>query len=153
MKRTYQITGAVFLVFSAFVAYESWVGLRFYTSLGPGPGFFPFWLSIIQGGLGATMIYHATFTRSDPMAPDFFASRKGYLKDVAIILALVASIFFMDKLGFRLTMLAFYLFLLFALGRVNLIATVLVALAGSFGVYHVFVQWLKVPLPIGNFGI
>jgi putative tricarboxylic transport membrane protein len=26
-------------------------------------------------------------------------------------------------------------------------------LAASFGVFHVFYYWLKVPLPIGTFGI
>jgi hypothetical protein len=27
------------------------------------------------------------------------------------------------------------------------------ALLGSFGVFHVFYHWLKVPLPIGQLGI
>jgi hypothetical protein len=29
----------------------------------------------------------------------------------------------------------------------------LTALAGSFGVFHVFFYWLKVPLPIGMLGL
>jgi len=44
-----------------------------------------------------------------------------------------------------------YLFLLCTLGRQNLIVTVVVALAGSFGVYYLFVRWLAVPLPAGLF--
>jgi len=152
MKRPYQVTAVVFMLFAAFMARES-LELKFYTSLGPGPGFFPFWLSLIFGALSATMFYHATWGKSDPMPADFFPQKIGYIRMGAIVLALIGVILLLNHLGFRITMLAFYLFLLFALGRVNLIATVAVALAGSFGVYHVFVEWLKVPLPVGMFGI
>jgi hypothetical protein len=31
--------------------------------------------------------------------------------------------------------------------------TAVFAVAGSFGVFHAFYYWLKVPLPIGIFGI
>ena len=151
MKRTYQITGIVFLLFSAFIVRES-LDLKFYTSLGPGPGFFPFWLAIFLGVLALGMMYQATFKPEEPMPSDFFASKKGYLRNLAIILALVFVVVFMDVIGFRLSMFAFYVFLLFALGRQNIIVTLLVSLAGSWGVYYVFVDWLKVILPVGMFG-
>ena len=152
MKRPYQVTGIVFILFSAFIARES-VELKFYTSLGPGPGFFPFWLSVFLGALAAVMLYQATFKPQDPMPADFFANAKGYLRVGAILLALIASVLFMDVVGFRLMMLLFYLFLLFAMGRQNILITIAVALGGSWGVYQVFVEYLKVPLPIGIFGI
>ncbi|MHB0871181.1 MAG: tripartite tricarboxylate transporter TctB family protein [Chloroflexota bacterium] len=152
MKRPYQITAIVFILFSAFIAVES-LSLKFYTSLGPGPGFFPFWLSVFLGLLAANMLFQATFKPQDPMPADFFVSAKGYLRGGAILLALVATVVFMDEIGFRPMMLLFYLFLLFALGRQNLLVTAAVALAGSWGVYQVFVELLKVPLPIGMFGI
>ncbi len=152
MKRPYQITGTVVVFFSAFVAVES-LSLKFYTSYGPGPGFFPFWISVFLGLLAANMVFRATFQPRDPMPDGFFASKKGYLRVGAILLALVATIVFMDELGFRPMMLLFYLFLLSALGRQNHLVTAAVALAGSWGVYYVFVELLKVPLPIGMFGI
>jgi hypothetical protein len=31
--------------------------------------------------------------------------------------------------------------------------TLIFAVAGSFGIFHVFYYWLKVPLPMGMFGI
>jgi hypothetical protein len=65
----------------------------------------------------------------------------------------VATTVFLERLGFCLTMLAVYLFLLRALGRQGLIVTALVALAGSFGVYYLFVHWLQVPLPTGILGL
>lgn len=151
MKRPYQITAVVFMLLSLFIIKEA-VGLRYYTSLGPGPGFFPMWLAGIFGVLSAFMFYHATWGTSDPMPADFFASKIGYLRNGAILLALIFVIFTLEWLGFRIAILAFLGFLLIALGRANLIATVLVAIAGSWGVFHVFVEWLKVPLPTGIFG-
>ena len=42
---------------------------------------------------------------------------------------------------------------LLILGARSPIAIALTALAGSFGVFHAFYHWLKVPLPIGAFGV
>lgn len=154
MKRPYQIMSALFFLFSIFIVWQS-IGLRYYTSLGPGPGFFPFWLSSFLALLSAIMFYQATWgsAKREPMPSDFFAGRVGYFRIAAITVATAAVVVTLEPLGYRISMLAYLLFLLVALGRVNIIATVLVALAGSFGVYHVFVQWLAVPLPVGMFGI
>jgi hypothetical protein len=50
-------------------------------------------------------------------------------------------------------MLLFIAGLLAALGARSPAAIVLTATAGSFGVFHVFYYWLKVPLPIGALGL
>jgi hypothetical protein len=152
MRRAYQITGTVLLLLAAFVADES-LKLRYYTPLGPGPGFFPFWLAVILGALAVGMLLQATLGHAEPMPADFFASRTGYLKMGAVVLALVGTTALLEPLGFCLTMLAVYLFLLYTLGRQNLILTALVSLGGSFGVYYLFVRWLQVPLPTGLFGL
>ena len=68
-----------------------------------------------------------------------------------VALALAAALF--EPLGFRLTMLLFVPSLLIALGARAPIPVLACALAGSFGVFHVFFYWLKVPLPIGVLGI
>ena len=49
-------------------------------------------------------------------------------------------------------MLLLILFLLLALGARNRIAIGVMALAGSFGVYYLFYDLLKVPLPAGILG-
>lgn len=151
MKRPYQITGAAFLLLAVFIAWES-LELKFYTYIGPGPGFFPFWLALLLGVLAVLMILQASFRRPDPMPADFFASRAGYLKVGAIVLALAATTALMDGLGFSLTMLGIITFLLFALGRPSLIITLLVSVAGSFGCFYLFTRLLRVPLPTGFFG-
>jgi putative tricarboxylic transport membrane protein len=151
MRRTYQITGSLLLCLSIYIGVEA-LELRYYSSLGPGPGFFSFWLAILLGILAVAMVAEATFGRPEPMPPDFFADRGGYLRMGAVALAVLASAFLLERLGFRLTMFGVYLFLLLTLGSHNLITTVAVALAGSFGVYFVFTEWLNVPLPAGTFG-
>jgi putative tricarboxylic transport membrane protein len=152
MKRPYQITAVVILLFSAFMVRES-LQIRFYTAMGPGPGFFPFWLSVFLGLLAAFMFYHATWGESDPMPADFFASRKGYFRAAAALGALYFCAFAMAYLGFRLTMLIFVVWLLSTLGKVNPILIAVIAALASFGGYWLFDQVLQVVLPVGMFGI
>lgn len=151
MRRPYQITATVLLFLAGFTAFES-LQLRYYSKLGPGPGFFPFWLAVLLGVLAITILLQATFGQPEPMPSDFFASRTGYIRMGAVVLALVGTIMLMEPLGFRLTMLAMYVFLLYTFGQRGLTTIALVSLAGSFGVYYVFVQWLQVPLPKGLLG-
>jgi hypothetical protein len=151
MKRWYQIASVVSMLVAAFLARES-LRLRYYTPLGPGPGFFPLWLSILLAILAVAMFWQATFGKPEAMPADFYADRKGYLRIGAVVAALVGVIVLIEPLGFRLVMLAFYLFLLAALGRQHPLVTGTIALAGSFGVYYVFAHWLAIPLPIGLFG-
>ncbi len=152
MKRPYQITSAILLGLSAFLAWEA-LKLRYYTRLGPGPGFFPLWLAIFLAVLAAAMFWQATFRKPETMPDGFCADRRGYLRIGAVLGALVWVIALMDSLGFCLVMLGFYVFLLLVLGRQHPVVTGIVALAGSFGVYYVFVHWLAVSLPMGIFGV
>jgi len=69
------------------------------------------------------------------------------------LIALVIGMAIFEPLGFRLTLLLFLLFLPYGLGIRKWWAIVIFAVAGSFGVFHVFYYWLKVPLPIGLLGI
>jgi putative tricarboxylic transport membrane protein len=151
MKRPYQITGTVLLLLAAFIAWEA-LKLKFYTHLGPGPGFFSLWLSLILGVLAVLMILQATFRTPETMPEGFFPTRAGFLKMGSILLALVATTALLDVLGFRLTMFCVFVFLLYTLGRPGWIVTLVVSAAGSFGVYYLFVQWLRVQLPTGYFG-
>ena len=71
----------------------------------------------------------------------------------SVLIALIAAAAAFEPLGFRLTMLVFVPGLLVALGARSWFAIAVCAVAGSFGVFHVFFYWLKVPLPIGVLGI
>ncbi len=153
MKRVYQITGVILLLLSIYIGMTSRLSLKYYTSLGPGPGFFPFWLAIIMGILSLLMLYHATFGKSEPLPADFFGSKTGYLQAGAICASLIWIVIAMQQLGFRISMAVLFLVLQPALGRVNPIIMVLMAAVGSWGAFWVFDSLLKVPLPVGMFGI
>ncbi len=152
MNRLYQITGGLSILFSAYIARESFY-LKYYTEIGPGPGFFPLWLSVIFALLSAIMLCSATLGKPEPVPANFWPTRVGWVRMGAIFLDIVTTIALLEPMGYRIVTFLFYTFLLSTLGRQNPIVTALVALAGSFGVYHVFVQWLGVPLPVGMFGI
>jgi putative tricarboxylic transport membrane protein len=151
MKRPHQITGLLVLLFSAFVLVNA-LDLKFYTKSGPGPGFFGMWLGGIMGLLGAAVFYQATFRLSPPMPEDFYATKTGYFKMAAVLIALILAVVLMQPLGFSLVMAGFYLFLMLSLGQRNPITLVLVSLGGSFGVYYIFTNYLSIPLPAGPFG-
>ena len=152
MKRPYQIAGAVIVVFSIAVIVES-LSLSYFVELGPGPGYFPFWISVFVGTLGGVMIYGATFRTVDPLPSDFVPPRAGALRVLAVSVGLLWTILLMEPLGYRLTFLVFFLLLVPILGYRNVPAVVLVALGGSFGTYYLFDTVLTLALPTGPFGI
>jgi putative tricarboxylic transport membrane protein len=121
-------------------------------ALGPGPGFFPFWLSLV--GLALTLaILVETLRSPDTSEASIWPDRHAALQGGTVLIALVLGAALFEPLGFRLTMLAFIAFLLWTLGARSPAGIAIVALAGSFGVFHVFLYWLKVPLPVGALGI
>jgi putative tricarboxylic transport membrane protein len=152
LQRAHRIAGLLLLLLAGYIVHGS-LQLTYFTSLGPGPGFFPFWLAIILGGLAIVMLVRTFVGQPEATPPDFVTDRAGYLRIGMVILALAATALAFERLGFRVTMLAMYLLLLGTLGRHRLVGIALIALAGSFGVYYLFVHWLHVPLPVGVFGL
>jgi putative tricarboxylic transport membrane protein len=121
-------------------------------ALGPGPGFFPFWLSLL-GAVLTVGILVETARSPDIATVSILPSRQTAWQVGGVLIALAATAALLEPLGFRLTMLLFIAGLLFALGARSPFAILLTALAGSFGVFHAFYYWLKVPLPIGTLGL
>lgn len=152
MKVPHLVVNTGFLGMSGYMVRES-LQLDFYTSSGPGPGLLPFWVAVIMGGLALLGLYRAALGPASPLPEGFIPSRTGMLRICAIILAVIGTIVLMRPLGFRITMLMFLVFLLSVLGRQKPIVTVLVAFAGSFGVFYLFTSWLRVSLPIGALGL
>lgn len=148
MRRIYQISGCAILAFAGAVAYSA-AHMRYSTALGPGPGFFPLWLSIILGFLAVMMIFSATFGVPEPMPLDFVVNRQGYGRILAIVAALAGATFALDRIGFASTMLLMNFFILRIIGRLSLLTTILISVIGSFGVYYLFTKGLNVPLPAG----
>ena len=129
------------------------LGYSLIDALGPGPGFFPFWLSLIGAVLSAAMLAQATFAKTDEEIAVSPPDRRVMVQAIGMLVALIAAAALFEPLGYRLTMLPFIAAMLVILGARSWLAIALTALAGSFGIFHVFYHWLKVPLPIGEFGL
>jgi putative tricarboxylic transport membrane protein len=129
------------------------LGYSLTDALGPGPGFFPFWLSLIGAVLSAAILVQVTLAKAAEDTAISLPDRRMALQAIGVLIALTAAAALFEPLGYRLTMLPFIVGVLLILGARSPIAIALTALAGSFGVFHVFYHWLKVPLPIGAFGV
>jgi putative tricarboxylic transport membrane protein len=122
--------------------------------LGPGPGFFPIWMSLITGSLSLGLFFQTTWGRTTAdVSAKLFPEREGALRIAVIMIALLGCLALLDPLGFRISLFLFLFLLPMGLGMKNWWLTLLFAVAGSFGVFHVFYHWLKVPLPMGLLGI
>lgn len=150
MRRASLIAGIVFFAFSVTVMIASW-SMEYYSSIGPGPGFFPFWLSLILTLL--VVIWIIQTIRSAPKSGNkeenntLFPRGSGLLRLLSIVGALCFMIVLMEPLGFQLPMFAFLIFLLIVLGHVKIRTTIIISAIGSFGLFRVFTMLLDVQLP------
>ncbi len=135
---------------SAFVVWEAW-NLQYYSKLGPGAGFFPFWLGTTLGVLSFVWLIQVSRGSGKPKNGAFLPQEGGTGRIVSILASLVVLGALMNLIGFQLTMFLFMVFLLMFLGRQKLVMTLVVALSCSVGVHYVFVRYLDVPLPAASF--
>jgi hypothetical protein len=152
MRPVYQ--AAALLIFVVGISLL-WGSLKFhyYTAIGPGPGFLPFWLSLILTILAALMFLRATFAKSADKAPDdLFPDMGGVARISAIALALGGIALLLERVGFGPTMFLMNVFVLRVLAKHHLLLMLVIALIGGFGVEYTFIHWLNVPLPKTNFG-
>jgi len=134
------------VAFSAFVTWEAW-RMEYYTSLGPGPGFFPFWLGVVMGGLSLVWFFQASHLKIGPKAASLLPQGEGMRRLLSVLVALLLSTFVMDYIGFQLSMFFLLVFLLRVHGQQGRWITLIVAVAGSAGIFHLFGSYLDVQLP------
>jgi len=123
-------------------------------ALGPGAGFFPFWLGMLGVALGLALLVQSWRGQAIGEGRQALLPRgEGARRAAAMLAALVAAALLLQPLGFRLAMLIFTAGLLLALGVRRPVTIAIFALLSSFGLFHAFYYWLQVPLPIGALGI
>ena len=136
---------ALFALFGWFV-FES-LRLSLTDALGPGPGFFPFWLGALGAVLSVVLVVQLRLRASEFGTDDITFERAGTRNVLLVLAGLVAAVAMLELVGFRIAMLALLAYVLAVLGVRRWVALALFALAGSFGVHYVFYQLHKVPLP------
>lgn len=153
MKRGWQIATLALGLVCALFAYDA-LSMSLIDALGPGPGFFPFVLGALGVLLAAVLlmqIHRGQLAELTSEALSF--DRAGARTVVLVVLGLAVATAALELLGYRPTLLALIAYLLWVAGIRSSLVIGLFGLAGSFGVYHVFSAWLKVPLPVGIFGL
>ncbi len=112
----------------------------------PGPGFFPFWLSVILAFV--SLIY--LFTNLGPSAPatPIWGSGNWFRPSLAVVVMFVYTIL-MGELGFFSSTFLLFLAWMIIIEREKWRTIGLVSLVGTLCFYLVFAFFLKVPLPKG----
>jgi putative tricarboxylic transport membrane protein len=122
-------------------------GMEYLTSIGPGPGFFPWWLGLILTGLSVAWLLSAMWRSEQKAESRFFPEWRGLRRILLVTGAILAVGIVMEFVGFQLAMFAFVAFVLTALGWRGWGLTITLSVVMSFGVYHAFTRWLDVRLP------
>lgn len=153
MKKAWQIASIISAILGIIVLISSFA-YPYKDRLGPGPGFFPFWLSLLVIGLSLALLFQCTLAKNPPYGSGSPLPNQGGARNILVILiSLAICTGLLDLLGFRLSLFLFLFLLPFLLGAKSFLINFIFALLGSFGVFHVFYYWLKVPLPMGIIGI
>jgi len=151
MRRVLLIVALVFLALAIFL-FVTALDLPYYTPIGPGPGFFPLWLSGCLALLSLIWAGQLYLARIPGAATDLLPDRSGAIRLTVIAGMLILYVVLIRPFGFRLTTLVFLAILLQALGRHNVLLTTAIAVAGSFGLYELF-QRLDVNLPVASLDV
>lgn len=131
---------------------------------GPGPGFFPMVLAaglILLSGvwlLQSVRELSAAFPDDgeEPTGPvetesvDGGTGQRTWRNAAITIVSLVVLASVLELIGFQLAMFLFLMFHLRLLGRVRWFTSVVVAVVGSVGAFHLFSDFLLVPLPLAS---
>ena len=141
-----QFSGLMLLALAAYVGWQN----RVYpigTLSEPGPGYLPMLLTIFLGAMGLLIALWGV--RSAPLA----AVRWTEATRAFIILgACGAATLALERIGYRLTVIALLVFLLVVVERKRPLPVALTALGFSLASYYVVGNLLRVPLPRSPWG-
>jgi putative tricarboxylic transport membrane protein len=121
------------------------LGLGLWTSLGPGPGLFPFAMGAVLAAMALVWLVQELRRPSETAE----GVDRGLVIAVVVSLVILAAV--LDLLGFQLSMFLFLLYHLKLRGRRTWVSSLIIAVAGSFGAFYAFNYGLNVTLPVSAF--
>ncbi|MFN7087257.1 MAG: tripartite tricarboxylate transporter TctB family protein [Burkholderiales bacterium] len=144
--RSDQFSGLMLIALALYVGWEN----RVYPlgSLAePGPGYMPLLLAVFLGAIGLLIV--AGGGRSKPLAA---ISWPEATRAAVIMAACAVAAFALERLGYRITIIAFLIFFLGVLERKRPLPVLLVSLGFGFISFYVIGDLLDVPLPRSPWG-
>ena len=144
--RNEQLSGLLLVVFSVVLAWEN----RAYP-LGslhdPGPGYMPLLLAIFLGAMG--LLIAALGGKSEPVRSIAWPEAR---RAATILVVCAFGAFALERIGYRMTMIAVLIVFLGVIERRNPLAVVAVAIRFALASYFLFATLLKVQLPRSPWG-
>jgi len=134
------------IIFALLVIWES-RQLPLGTLRQPGPAFIPILLALLLLMFAVFLVL--TSSRAPSLSSVTWTEWRHAL---AILAASLFSVFAIERLGYRLTVLLVLVFLVKLLYHLSLIVSLSIAFTLSFGSFFLFYTVLRVPLPQGPFG-
>ncbi len=142
-----RVAGIALVLLGAAIAWEG-RRLPLGTWHNPGPGYLPLVLAAILALLGVAV---AVLDRRSPDLRQLDWSEAPHA--LMIVLACAAAAFMLERAGYRLTIFALVLFFLTIVERRNILAALAVSAGLAAGSYYLFATLLRVPLPLGPWGL
>jgi putative tricarboxylic transport membrane protein len=121
------------------------IELGLWTSLGPGPGLFPFAMGAVLAAMSVVWLLQELRRPSETAD----GVDRGLVIAVVVSLVILAAV--MDLLGFQLSMFLFLMYHLKLRGRRAWPSSLITSLAGSVGAFYAFNYGLNVALPVSAF--
>jgi putative tricarboxylic transport membrane protein len=153
MKRIDQIFGCIFFIFFLFLAYKARTTLTYWGEgavVAPGPGYLPFWISVILAGLSLYWLIQITVRKGEAIPKGFFPDRKEGIRILLVFLDTIAFTAIVNYVGFPLAMFLFVMAMVVVLGKHDLLSLIYYAIF-ALGVAAFFTilfgQYLEVSFP------
>ncbi len=141
-----RLSGGILVLLGLFVVWERRV-LPLGNHSQPGPGYFPLLLAVLLIILGTLLALRGGL--SNPFRSLSWSEAPHAM---AIIGCSVFATLFMERIGYRVTMLVIMGFLFGVMERLRLWQTLTLAFGFSLGTFYLFDTLLRVPLPRGGWG-
>lgn len=144
--RSDQFSGTLLLALAAYVAWEN----RVYplgTLQEPGPGYMPLLLAIFIGAMGLLVALWGG--QSTPLADMRWTEST---RAVVILVACGVGAFALERIGYRITVIALLIFFIGVLERRHPLAVLLVSFGFGFASQYIVGDLLLVPLPRSPWG-
>jgi Tripartite tricarboxylate transporter TctB family len=147
MLTTDRVSGIALVLFSLLVIWQSRI-LPLGTFHQPGPAYIPVVLALLLFIFGVCL----TVTRRQATLLSSLSWTE-WRHALAILAVCIFAVLGMERLGYRVTMLLILGFLLKIMEKCGWLLAVAFALFLSFGSFFLFHTILRVPLPLGTFGL
>ena len=142
-----RVAGLALVVIAVAIAWESWK-LPFGRIGNPGAGFLPL---VLAAALGVFGLLVAALDKGTPTWNSLSWSEAP--RAAGILGATAFDAYFLERLGYRITVFIVALFLLLVMERKHPLAAFIAALVLSAGTYYLFSTLLKTPLPLSPWGL